>query len=221
MSQFDFENIADSYDSFYESEKGLIYDRLEKTAVAQMMPSAISHTKMLEVGSGTGHWSRFFTEHGFHVTGIDVSPRMIEIAKAKNIPNTEFRVEDVYRLPYEKNSFDIVCAMASIEFTNDPQSALNEMAQLVRKDGYILLGCLNKNGLLNKKRILENKKTYVNSNLPDINSFRKMLSEFGKPEIQVCAFVPLSASWLNRITEPIGKMLNANWGEFIIGRVQL
>jgi len=221
MRQFDFGNIASSYDSFYESEKGRIYDRLEKSAVARMMPSSKDNPKMLEVGSGTGHWSKFFSAHGFHVTGVDISPEMVDIAKSKNIPNTEFHVEDILKLPYEKNSFDIVCAMASIEFTHAPQLALNTMAQFVKRGGYILLGCLNRNGLLNAKRILEKKETYVNAQLPDIVSFRKMLSQFGKPEIQACAFVPMSASWLNFVTEPIAKMLNANWGEFIVGRVKL
>lgn len=90
-SRFDFDLIADSYDSWYAGRRGAMYDRLEKKAIIRYLPPHAKGEKLLEVGCGTGHWSQFFSEYGFEVIGVDVSERMIETAKSKNIFNASFK----------------------------------------------------------------------------------------------------------------------------------
>ena len=74
LARFDFDVVADKYDKWYETAKGAMYDRLEKKAVSRYLRQNAQGMKLLEVGCGTGHWSEFFSECGFEVTGIDVSP---------------------------------------------------------------------------------------------------------------------------------------------------
>jgi len=116
QSKFDFDAIADRYDLWYESAEGAMYDHLEKKAISKYLPKnvkgmklkAISKylpknvkgMKLLEIGCGTGHWSQFFSEYDFEVTGIDVSERMIKIAQSKDIPNASFQMADGQSLPF-------------------------------------------------------------------------------------------------------------------------
>ena len=49
-----------------------------------------------------------------HYTGIDLTKKMIEIAKAKNLPNTDFVLGDCENLPFNDSSFDvIICSMSA------------------------------------------------------------------------------------------------------------
>ena len=73
QSMFDFDTIADEYDLWYESAEGAMCDHFEKKAISKYLPKNVKGMKLLEIGCGTGHWSQFFSEYGFEVTGIDVS----------------------------------------------------------------------------------------------------------------------------------------------------
>jgi len=82
-AKYDFNKLADSYDSWYNSSVGQMYDRLEKKAFDSLLGNYNNGKQLLEIGCGTGHWSRFFSEKGFEVTGIDISEKMINTANKK------------------------------------------------------------------------------------------------------------------------------------------
>ena len=82
-SRFDFDMVAGSYDSWYAGRRAACYDRLEKKLIASLLPADGEGKKLLEIGCRTGHWSGFFSEYGFEVTGLDISERMINAALQK------------------------------------------------------------------------------------------------------------------------------------------
>ena len=53
----------------------------------------IEKKRILEVGCGVGRWGKFMIGKGACYTGVDISPKMIEIAR-KNVPEGEFYVID-------------------------------------------------------------------------------------------------------------------------------
>src|SRR4030042_1319685 len=83
-SRYDFSALAEGYDSWYLSREGELYDKFEKTAVLKYLPSKPDYKTLLDIGCGTGHWSIFFSECGFTVTGLDVPQRMIDVARSKS-----------------------------------------------------------------------------------------------------------------------------------------
>jgi len=91
LSRFDFDVVADAYDQWYETDERAMYDRLEKKAISRYLRQNAHGMKLLEVGCGTGHWSQFFSDCGFEVTGVDVSGPMIKIAQSKNIASASFK----------------------------------------------------------------------------------------------------------------------------------
>jgi len=114
-STFDFGPVAEQYDAWYETSPGLMYDQLEKDAVLRFLPSQdTEQMRLLDVGCGTEHWSRFFADLGFEVTGIDCSEEMIRVARGKGIQNARFEVADASDLMFKDGAFDMVVAVTSL-----------------------------------------------------------------------------------------------------------
>jgi ubiquinone/menaquinone biosynthesis C-methylase UbiE len=62
-------------------------------------------SKILDIGSGPGQFAKFMSEGGYLVEGIDLSPQMVEVARAK-VPNIKFELMDMRKLTFPNNSFD-------------------------------------------------------------------------------------------------------------------
>lgn len=69
--------------------------------------------RVLDLGSGTGRDSRFLFERSFRVVGIDFSKNMIQEAKKIN-PLIDYRMMDLERIKFGKNSFNGIWANASL-----------------------------------------------------------------------------------------------------------
>ena len=97
--------------------------------------------EVLEVGVGTGLNLAYYPE-GVHVTGIDVSPRMLARAhdRAEASPATvDLEVGDVEALPFDDDRFDTVTATCVFCSVADPVQGLRELARTVQPNGRVLL----------------------------------------------------------------------------------
>ena len=66
--------------------------------------------KVLDLGCGTGITTRYIAELGAKVIGIDLSPKLIEFAKANSIhENADYRVGDITNIDIGKKAFDVIC----------------------------------------------------------------------------------------------------------------
>ena len=69
-------------------------------------------SSILDIGCGSGYIASMLENKGFKVTGIDVSTKMLDLARA-NAPRSTFLRMDMKRLDFPKESFDgIVCLYA-------------------------------------------------------------------------------------------------------------
>jgi SAM-dependent methyltransferase len=95
---------------------------------------------VLDVGARSGHWSLLAAEAGARVTGIDFSPRLLEVARAKlrDYPEVLFELADVARLPFADGSFDVVIDVVSLMFGADRERAVAEMARVLKPKGRIV-----------------------------------------------------------------------------------
>ncbi len=100
---------------------------------------------VLDLGCGTGFAAREIAKRpNFkgHVTGIDISPQLIEHAKKlaaeeKLDARVEFQAGDSRSLDLSDNSFDAVVAHTLISHLPDPDTLIEEMMRLVSPGGYI------------------------------------------------------------------------------------
>jgi len=223
-SRFDFDALANNYDWWYESAKGRIYDRLEKKAISRYLPPGAKGKKLLEVGCGTGHWSQFFSDCGFEVTGVDVSEHMINIAKNKNIPNASFKVGDGHCLPFEDGIFDVTAAITTLEFVRDAEVVVQEMIRCTRKPrGRLLIGVLNELARLNRNRKQRPESPYAKARLFSPRELKQLLVRYGEACVVTTGFIPRQKHLLplSPLIDTVSRLLRIPYGAFIAAEVRL
>ncbi len=68
---------------------------------------------ILDAGCGSGRDAKIFTERGYKVVGIDLSEKLLEIAR-KNAPTAEFRLMDIANINFPDESFEGIWNVASL-----------------------------------------------------------------------------------------------------------
>jgi len=91
---------------------------------------------ILDVGCGSGHDALHFNNLGARVSGIDVSARSIEAARA-NVNGT-FLVADMHALPFADNTFDVVTSWYALQAATDTERVLSEMVRVAKPGGTIV-----------------------------------------------------------------------------------
>jgi len=95
-----------------------------------------SPRRVLEVGGGPGELSeRMQRELGAEVAFIDISPRMVELARERGV---DARVGDVQDLPFADGVFDTVVAAWMLYHVPDIDRALAEIARVLRPGGALV-----------------------------------------------------------------------------------
>lgn len=99
--------------------------------------------KILDVACGPGIIACEFANKVNHVTGIDITPAMIEEAKnlqrEKKIDNIDWKLGDVTRLPFEDDAFSLVVTRYSFHHLIEPKQVLEEMMRVCKPNGKILI----------------------------------------------------------------------------------
>lgn len=97
--------------------------------------------KVLDAGAGTGQISYAYLTTGADVTGIDISPAMLEIARKRcaEFPGYKAMVGDLTKLPFEDNSFDFITSRWVMEFIPDWPRAIRELRRVLKPGGTLLL----------------------------------------------------------------------------------
>mgnify|MGYP001817534815 FL=1 len=108
-----------------------------------MQPKA--DTTLLDVGCGTGHFSRRFADMGLNVTAVDSHQAALDYARQQS-EEVHYLPANALSLPFSNDSFDYVSAITSLCFVEPPQQALQEMWRVTRRG--LLLGLLNNHSLL-------------------------------------------------------------------------
>jgi len=137
---------ASGYEAWYETP-GRRADRLEKALLEQMLACFPQAGSLLEVGCGTGHFTRWFKELGLQTTGLDLSLPML--AEAIHLGSLRCVHGDALALPFSNAAFDLATLVTTLEFVAEPVQALGEALRVCRQG--LLLGTLNRQSLLGWK----------------------------------------------------------------------
>jgi SAM-dependent methyltransferase len=133
-----------AYEAWYHTPRGAWIGRTEFTLLMKLLHPASGGT-LLDVGCGTGYFSRRFSEAGLHVTGIDMDAAMLALAVSHN-GNIRYLRGSTLHLPFDDHSFDNVSAITSLCFVDPALQAIKEMWRVSRHA--VVLGLLNRSSLL-------------------------------------------------------------------------
>jgi len=126
-----FDRIADRYD---ETRGGFRVGRSFADAVAANV--APPPARIVELGVGTGLVALPLTERGYDVLGIDLSPKMIAVARERI--GARVAIADASRVPIATASADALVAARVLHVVGDPGAALAEAARIVRPGGRVV-----------------------------------------------------------------------------------
>lgn len=98
--------------------------------------SAGPGTRLLDVGCGTGLMLQLASHRGAQVTGVDVAPGLLAVARER-LPEADLWLADMDRLPLADASFDAVVGANTFQFAGDPPGALREAARVCRPGGAV------------------------------------------------------------------------------------
>ncbi len=96
-------------------------------------------TRALDLATGTGDIAFALADRGARVVGLDVTPRMIALARAKRPEaGVAFLVGDMCELPFAPASFDLVTTGYGLRNVPDLAAAVDEIARVLAPGGQLL-----------------------------------------------------------------------------------
>ena len=99
--------------------------------------------RLVDIGTGTGRILELFSGQADRATGIDRSPEMLRLARAKlskaNLDNVEIRQGDMYSLELPSAESDTVILHQVLHYAQQPSAAIAEAARLLDADGRLLI----------------------------------------------------------------------------------
>ena len=102
-----------------------------------------SQDTVLDIGCGPGIVACAFAGHARHVTGLDLTPAMLEQAQARqeemSLQNLTWVQGDVAELPFPDNSFSIVVTRYTFHHFLSPAAVLAEMVRVCRPGGRVVV----------------------------------------------------------------------------------
>jgi len=133
-----FDRYSKRYDAWYDKNKYAYLSELR--ALKSVIPAK---GKGLEIGVGTG---RFAAPLGIE-TGIDPSEEMLKIAKSRGV-DAHLGVGEA--LPFKNSTFDYVAIIIALCFVKDPNKVIVESRRVLKRDGKIIIGIIDKDSFLGK-----------------------------------------------------------------------
>ena len=109
---------------------------------------------ILNLGCGTGMHDIELTKRGHHITGLDLSNEMIDIAKSRNIANTDFHVRDMASFNLNKKVDACISMFAAFGYlieNKQIESSLNSIKQHLNPGGLVAIEIWNGPGVINIK----------------------------------------------------------------------
>lgn len=169
-----------------------MWDEGSRQTIIPFFVEHIPTGKVIDLGCGDGYGSLKLARAGFKVVGLDLSEEMITEAaeKTQNQDNLSFIQGDLTVLPFESEEMDSIMAINSIEWTERPLDALNEIKRILKPGGYGCFAILGPTAgpransyprLYNKKVIMNNMQAWEFRQLAEENGW-ELIAETGVPK---------------------------------------
>lgn len=202
------------YDAWYDSPRGRWIGETEFALLCRHLELQPGR-QALDVGCGTGWFTRRLAQTGLAMTGLDLDDDMLALARQRTPTGIRWLQGDAARLPFADRSFDQVVALTSLCFVPDWSQAVAEIVRVARR-GFAL-------GLLNRHSRLWREKgqgggsgAYRGAHWHTHGELAACLRQLPVRKVRFATAVSLpSGSWVARGVE---RLLPDNWpwGSFLL-----
>ena len=133
----DHENFWDRNAARYD--RFMRKDRAAYEKMYALIRPVVKAKTVLELAAGTGLIAKHIVNAAAHIEATDASAEMIAEAKRDNhSTKLHFSVQDMFRLPYAEESFDVVIVSNALHIVPQPEKALAEIRRVLKDDGVLI-----------------------------------------------------------------------------------
>ena len=143
------DNTSESYDQLWGDDTALAEFlseadnarvRLTNEIVEHIVSRVPDHARVVDIGCGAGDLLLALRRKcpTVSVAGLDFSPKAIERAR-RNLPDGDFVLDRISKLPYEDECFDVVLCTDTLEHLERPLSLVEELVRICRPGGAVVI----------------------------------------------------------------------------------
>ena len=138
-------NNADAWTELSRAGYDVCRDTFNTPTFLEILPD-INGLEGLDIGCGEGNNTRLLARCGARMTGVDISERFIEHARAKEEQETlwiSYRVADAASLPYPRETFDFATAFMSLMDIPEVDRVVSEAYRVLKRGGFFQFSILH------------------------------------------------------------------------------
>jgi SAM-dependent methyltransferase len=206
-------NPAD-YDAWYDTSRGRWIGETEYALAARLLAPQAGDS-LLDVGCGTGWFTRRAAADALSVTGLDPNAAWLDYARAHSKPELSWVAGDARDLPFADASFDHVLSIAALCFIDDERQAVAECVRVARHR--FAIGWLNRDSLLYRQKGRDGGSgAYRGARWHSTDEVRAMFSGLPvcKLRFHTAIFLPSAGDWARRLEQAVPNALP--WGGLLL-----
>jgi len=206
---------AEEYDAWYRTPRGSWIGEAEYRLLYRLLAPAPG-ASLLDVGCGTGYFTRRFALDGHPATGLDLDAAMLAVARGRRAAGERYVHGNALALPFKDGEFDYCVSVAALCFIADEAAALAEMLRVTRHR--LAIGLLHRRSILYLQKGREGGKgAYRGAHWHTARAVRDLFSRVRceEPRLAFAVFLPgggllaRAVEWGMPSSAPLGAFLAA------------
>ena len=198
-------NIFLDSNNLYHFDKIPTYLNTPYQYYFHLLEEKSGQSKLLEIGAGMGENTGSLLDMSFKVTSTDISSKSVEVMRNKFSKYSNFSAEvaDMEKLPFNNESFDVVCSAGSLSY-GDHDAVLNEIHRVLKPDGvFIAIDSLNNNPIYRFNRYIHylkgdrSKSTLIR--MPTMSLIDKYTGKFGHAKVKFFGTITWAFPLLSKV----------------------
>ena len=112
-----------------------------------------SQARMLDIACGRGRHAIYLAKKGFQVTGIDLSPQSIDLAKQEESENLDFYIADmrkIFRINYYDYVFNFFTSFGYFFKEDDHLKSIQSISKGLKPNGYVIIDFFNSHYVIDR-----------------------------------------------------------------------